>query len=227
MSVFACSDLHGRYDLYQQIKEFLKPEDKVVCLGDCGDRGPDSWKTILAVYNDPQFEYLLGNHEHLLAHAMLHYISGESNYYFDALHGCVENDGYKTLESWIEDGMDREWPTRLLNLPKIKTYDNESGIHIILTHAGLIPGKVSYPVYDLIWDRDHMEKEWPKDKEFQNILIVHGHTPIQLVDKDATTAIWYSQGHKVDIDCGSVWSGITCLFDLDTFDEHYFQGPEG
>ena len=36
MSVFACSDLHGMFNLYKQIKNFLKPEDKVYCLGDCG-----------------------------------------------------------------------------------------------------------------------------------------------------------------------------------------------
>jgi hypothetical protein len=42
MSVYAVSDLHGMYELYQKISDFLKPEDKVYCLGDCGDRGPRS-----------------------------------------------------------------------------------------------------------------------------------------------------------------------------------------
>lgn len=42
MAVYALSDLHGYLDLYKQIKEFLKPEDKVYFLGDAGDRGPQS-----------------------------------------------------------------------------------------------------------------------------------------------------------------------------------------
>lgn len=53
MSVYAVSDLHGMFNLYKQIKNFLKPEDKVYCLGDCGDRGPASWETIHAVASDP------------------------------------------------------------------------------------------------------------------------------------------------------------------------------
>lgn len=36
MSVYAISDLHGMLYLYQEVKKFLKPEDKVYCLGDCG-----------------------------------------------------------------------------------------------------------------------------------------------------------------------------------------------
>lgn len=53
MAIYAVSDLHGRFDLYKQICDFLKPEDEVICLGDCGDRGPQSWETITAVYENP------------------------------------------------------------------------------------------------------------------------------------------------------------------------------
>ena len=41
MSVYAVSDLHGQLELYFKIKDFLKPEDYVYCLGDCGDRGKE------------------------------------------------------------------------------------------------------------------------------------------------------------------------------------------
>ena len=40
MATYAISDLHGRMDLFRQVKEFLQPEDVVYVLGDCGDRGP-------------------------------------------------------------------------------------------------------------------------------------------------------------------------------------------
>ena len=66
---FACSDLHGMMNLYKQIKEFIEPEDTVICLGDCGDRGYDSWELIKKVYTDPQFIYLMGNHERMLIDA--------------------------------------------------------------------------------------------------------------------------------------------------------------
>ena len=50
--VFAVADLHGMIELYQQIKDFLKPEDKVYCLGDMGDRGTNCWETVKAIMND-------------------------------------------------------------------------------------------------------------------------------------------------------------------------------
>ena len=70
MATYAISDLHGRMDLFRQVKEFLQPEDVVYVLGDCGDRGPAGWELIKTVYEDPQFIYLMGNHEDMLVDAM-------------------------------------------------------------------------------------------------------------------------------------------------------------
>ena len=66
MSVYALGDLHGHYEIYEKVKAMLKPEDTVYFLGDAGDRGPESWKCIKAIYNDPQFIYIKGNHEDML-----------------------------------------------------------------------------------------------------------------------------------------------------------------
>lgn len=35
-------------------------------------------------------------------------------------------------------------------------------------------------------------------------------------------AFWYCNDHKVNIDCGSFFTGQTVLLNLDTFDEHIF-----
>ena len=78
MSVYAVSDLHGMFNLYKQIKNFLKPEDKVYCLGDCGDRGPAPWETIHAIASDSQFIYIKGNHEDMLVKAIDEYAKYES-----------------------------------------------------------------------------------------------------------------------------------------------------
>jgi predicted phosphodiesterase len=61
MSVYAVSDMHGCIDAYWKIKNYINPEDTVYCLGDCGDRGPESWNTIKMVLTDPQFIYIKGN----------------------------------------------------------------------------------------------------------------------------------------------------------------------
>ena len=55
MSTYCCSDIHGVYKLYEKIKDFIGPEDKVYFLGDAVDRGPESWKCFKSIYYDPQF----------------------------------------------------------------------------------------------------------------------------------------------------------------------------
>ena len=61
-----------------------------------------------------------------------------------------------------------------------------------------------------------------------NTFIVHGHTPVQsIIDSDDDPKMMFYCGeHKVNIDLGSVWSGIAALVNLDTFDAHYFD-PQG
>ena len=41
MATYACSDLHGNWELWAEIKKFLKPDDTLYYLGDATDRGPD------------------------------------------------------------------------------------------------------------------------------------------------------------------------------------------
>lgn len=221
MSVYAISDLHGCLDGYKVVKDFLKPEDKVICLGDCGDRGPRPWETIKAVAADKQWTYLMGNHEHMLAGAMCQYLNDSRLKIFEKAYDNQDminllgfNGGYKTLNGWIRDGADPAWITYLLELPYTATYEN-----IILSHAGF--NSVPTDNYDYLWDRTHIDIA----PESNDKVIVHGHTPcVYLLDnwtpEDGT--IWYANNQKVDIDMGTVSSNCICLLNLDTFDEEIF-----
>lgn len=238
MSVYAISDLHGCLNLYKQVKAFLKPEDKVYCLGDCGDRGPNSWETIKAVAADPQFIYLMGNHESILVAAMCSILDkpqvGDSIFYHNPESLLAMNGGAETLNSWIKEGQNPEWIDYLNSLRRIDFYKNTTGINIILNHAGFTPDSPPND-YDLVWSRSHFWAPWPKG--YDNVVVVHGHTPCEYLSKDLNMvhgpehrkdwapidgAIWYADGHKIDIDMGSFNTGTTLLFDLDTFDEHIF-----
>ena len=107
MSVYAVSDLHGRYDLFQMIKDFIKPEDKVYIIGDCGDRGKDGWAIIKEVYENPQFIYIKGNHEDMLVEAMR---TGDKSL-------CYYNGGKSTYEAWkYKDGHNMSWAAKLQKL---------------------------------------------------------------------------------------------------------------
>lgn len=243
MSVYCCSDLHGRKDLYDQIKAFLKPEDMVYFLGDAGDRGPEPWKTIKAIYNDPQFIYLKGNHEDMLVKLMKANLNNMPA--SDELWLVQVNGGTGTYQGWLAENEDdrKEWYRRLKHLPTWRTYTNANNMLIWLTHAGFTPGDERHlpSDYKLLWDRSHFNTDW---SGMDNELVVHGHTPIPLVIKDINEcceffegkaenyiwedwdggALWYCNNHKVCIDCGAAWYDCCVLLDLDTFDEDIFQG---
>lgn len=233
--VFACSDLHGMYNLYEQINEFLQPDDIVYFLGDAGDRGPRGWATIKAIYENPQWIYLKGNHEDMLVKAMQEYLEydmvGEAGYL------CFQNGGENTFHQWIAEGANPIWISRLGRLSAYKEYINAQQNKIALSHAGFTPYENWGGNYDqflppsehaLIWDRKHLTRSWIEREDTQNVIVVHGHTPNQHLLKGTGIewgpgAISYCNGHKIDIDNCSFKTGFATLLDLDTLEEHRFQ----
>lgn len=233
---YAISDLHGCLHVYNHIAAFLQPEDRVICLGDCGDRGPECYATLKAVYENPQFILLKGNHEDMLVNALMDYFDYPECPYDYAYWLLCSNGGKRTFQELLEANNKQEqkqWVKKLNELPDRLTYINRNGAEVILTHSGFQPRVGEIP-RDVIWDRNHLNKHnWPKDKELANIILVHGHTPIECQLAEYTTgdveledgAFWYCDDHKVNIDCGTVWNDFTVLLDLDTWDEHIFIGP--
>lgn len=233
MSVYACSDLHGRMDLYEQIKAFLKPNDKVYFLGDAGDRGPAPWELIKTIFKDDQFIYLKGNHEDMLCNAMKEYNIYE--YLGSEYQLLVHNGGMDTFDGWLaeDESLRASWLAALRKLPTYVTYTNADGIKVYLSHAGFTPffypdGTMAPPEEDdLLWSRDHFLDKWWLES---NAIMVHGHTPVPyLMERICWSdeivepgAYWYADNHKVDIDCGAVFTGHAVLLNLDTFDEEIF-----
>ena len=60
MSTYAVSDIHGCWNQWNQIKNFLKPEDKLFVLGDCIDRGDSGLAILQEALNDPRCVVLCG-----------------------------------------------------------------------------------------------------------------------------------------------------------------------
>lgn len=227
MSVYAISDLHGCLDLLKQVQNFLKDDDIVYCLGDCCDRGPEPWKTVKEVFQDKRFIYLKGNHEDMLDKAMFDFLIAE-RFGFDYETLCF-NGGEQTFQEWRSNEFRNEWRRKIHNLPLIDTYINKQGLTIYLCHAGFTPSE-NLAGNDLLWNREHFFDKIPESGN--NAVVVHGHTPIPFmletfnqagVNTDYNDgAFWYAKNHKVNIDCGSCFTGKTVLLDLDTFDEHIF-----
>lgn len=228
---YCLADLHGQYDLYEKIKNFIKPSDIIYFLGDAIDRGPESWKTLKAIYEDPQFIYLKGNHEDMMVRALKEYrktgrIEGFScKIWFN-------NGGKETFESWIKEGKDYSWIEKIENLPYIEETLNKEGKLFILTHAGFTPREkdIIPNTEDLLWDRDHFLDNWDEEN-FPNTYVVHGHTPWFYVARETDVSnphiVSYCENRndkcrKFDIDCGSFFTNVTALFDIDTFKPIYF-----
>lgn len=232
MSRYAFSDLHGQYELWKQIVNYIDDSDEVYCLGDCIDRHRDGAKILLEMSTDERFTLLAGNHEQM----MVEYFSGINNLWF-------YNGGHDTFDELEEnDFRDLEYLLDYLSEPITEvTLETQKGT-IILNHCGFTPEKD----YELYWDRNHFIDRWPH-VDYPNTYIVHGHTPVQYVefyydhwgnsdlitvnryiDIEAITEVvepkvfTYCEGHKIDIDMGSAFSYRAALLDLDTLEPIYF-----
>lgn len=239
MAVYACSDLHGYFELYEQIKKYLQPEDTVYFLGDASDRGPQGWETIKAIFEDEQFIYLKGNHELLLSNSMQDYLypTGRPSKSFMIL---VQNGGSNTFDGWDDELRRGWWMNQIKALPSFVEYENAKGQTVLLSHAGFTPcwdtetNEMAIPKEsDLLWDIKHISGIWDEG-HFPNHVIVHGHMSGRYIceklgvqpDKSSSGPYWYCGGHKVSIDCCTYESKSTCLLNLDTWESRLFQVQE-
>lgn len=237
--VFAIADLHGQYNLFEMVKEFLDQQgEDVKCyvLGDCVDRGPHGFKILQEVIEDPRFTLIRGNHEEMFLESLR-----ENR--LSHLHGY--NGGSPTFNEWArESGETHKWIGILQDLPYCITYINHNRQRVILTHSGYTPkvGEAMECEDRYIWNRSHFNDKWDEttDENFKKTFIIHGHTPIPLMEDYCTEmyrelcgaapgpgAYFYRKdedgvGHKINIDCGGFFTGVFTILNLDTFEQHVF-----
>ena len=238
MSVYAFSDLHGRYDLWLKILDYVSPEDWLISLGDNIDRGSAGYKLWESIWGRNRTISLMGNHERMAVDAIPFLSSGR--FYIDSVNLWFSNGGNETWSDIEGRGQSNIsnflWTLRGLNQSFI--YVNKNNQKIILDHAGFTLGLESNA--KPLWDREHFYDKWPSGDEVLNAdktFIIHGHTPVQYMykkycihNKDGNNfdginpnICRYCDGHKFNIDLGSFASGRVALLDLDTFEVKYFE----
>lgn len=225
---YAISDIHGMWDIYEQVCAMLQPDDVVYFLGDAGDRGYAGFKTIKAIYNNPQWIYLKGNHEDLMVKGLLE-MTEDVPSWNDDFELWMRNGGSQTFYEWEEDGSDVSWIGKLRALPLTAEYTNSKGITFHMSHAGYTCGRKDEMWGDeLLWSRTHFMDRWD-DEYYPNDICIHGHTPMPYLverlqwirddipnwDKNNPEARVYCDGHKICIDNGAFYSNATVLYDLD------------
>lgn len=220
---FALSDIHGQRALWEQIKDYLNPDDTLYFLGDAIDRGPHGFAIMKELLTDKRVTYLKGNHEYMMEKALREEKQGDilgEEMMLWSYNGCLP-----TYQEWKKSGSHYSWIRFIANLPVKVIYNNQKGEEVILTHAGFTPGREEPSEYDLVWSRSHFFTPITNEKQ----IVVHGHTPNEYLIEELKSwedrqyfqerdgAVVYCDGQKVDIDCGSFYTGHAVLLDLDTW----------
>lgn len=239
-NIYAFSDIHGNYNLFKQIQNYIKENDKVICLGDCCDRGPDGIKIMQEILKDSRFIYLMGNHEAMLIDAIEKSMIDDNILFtqFDSydMYILKHNGTLPTLQAYqlLSEDEKIDLFQKLVSLPVLLTYRTKDNKDVFLCHAGANAETIWNENTDektLYWDRKHIASEkWNND--YPNTYIIHGHTPVPAMgyyNKEYQkkpifyTVQTYCEGHKINIDLATPSSNKVALINIDTFKVIYFE----
>lgn len=233
---YCFTDIHGMYNLWDQIKNYCDENDNIFFLGDAIDRGKDGILIMNELLMDERVTYLKGNHEDILSICVPEFIDE----HFENNQLWFYNGGKPTWDALQKcSDESKMWYVRQINkMPESLIYTNKKGQKIFLSHAGTsiemskkdlrLMGRGDNPY---IWDRKHFTRPWPRDDKYNNWFVVHGHTPVQILKNSIGISLndihKYDNGHKVDLDLATADINAIALFDLDEMRvEKYFYGDD-
>ena len=237
MAVYACSDIHGQYSLFQKMLEGIRfsEDDKLYILGDLIDRGPESLRVLQDVMQRTNVTCLLGNHELMMNDYL--WSRGDRTWLSDA------NGGIVTLRQYADLG--EESKRRVFNFIKSLYFQTEirvGGKVFLLSHSGFVKNKRSIKwaelqeedVFSLVWASPWRFWEYIPEEAYDADGRIHviGHVPVQAIKKwpgkkrpDMPCAYINKRRTLVDIDCGCAWREkdtdksryALCVMDLEEF----------
>lgn len=195
-------------------------------MGDACDRGPDGIKIMQEMFEDNRVIYILGNHEEMF----LSYIEdGIKESLIMSGELITHNGSFKTLNDYQKlNPLEQNFLVKNLK-EKTKNYYiyiNKEKKNFFLSHAGIDIDTINnLDDKKLLWDRDHIKSNKSWDNKYKYWYVVHGHTPVQLVqpDKIIPEVYRYYNNHKIDIDMGTPISNKIAVLDLDTLQVKYFK----
>ncbi len=256
MSTYVFSDVHGHRAALERVLERVSPtsDDRVFCLGDMIDRGPDPVGVIAVVRSLPHVCVLMGNHEDLMlsylddpedgSAAMNWGINGGS-ITSDALDALPKEDADE-LVGWVRALPRWAW-TRVgellylfvhagvrLDLPRPPSWDDAS-----------VEGFLArQDPEDLLWIREDFwgARAGLAGSDAAGPIVVCGHTPTPYLDRmtrdldrpalgeDGLARMVRVGGDRWDVDCaaaGGAGLGQVLVLRLDDGEEFYEPVREG
>lgn len=175
---FVVGDIHGELPkLIQQLKtiDFNTSKDRLICVGDLIDRGPESAKT-LELLDKPWFFSVLGNHEVLMVNAMKYKNSSDRMVW-------LSNGG-----DWIASTAPSQWPEwfeKIEQLPLAIEIEAPSGIRYGIVHADFpgnhwdeLPSFSEQDASRCVWSRSAFNSR--SEHKIDGIdVIIHGHNIVK------------------------------------------------
>ena len=196
MSIYVCSDIHGRYDRYLKLFKYIKDEDTLYILGDVIDRHKGGIKILQDIMKRDNVVLLRGNHEDFMVNSF--FVDYEENLLMtkhnDRLYLWLmdNNGGKKTYDEFIKLSEDKqieiyEFLKKLPLIVNIEVNDNK----FYLGHASTIncDKEIAYErdltffqSEILLWDSPFDGRNiFPQVEE--NKYYIHGHVYVQRIRK--------------------------------------------
>ena len=191
-SVWAVGDIHGCNETFNSLIELmnLHQDDKIICLGDLVDRGPNSHGVLETVFNNKNIYSLKGNHEQIMDEALTGDNQALTHLWLNKLGGSqtlesmpgLKTEKLEKAKKWLK--FTRTFPSEIV----LKKYR--------LVHAGF---REDIPINrnterDRLRSRRIFLSDTPLDSKRQ---IIVGHTPVQLLNDygldSPNQGIWKSQ----------------------------------
>ncbi|MCK5872975.1 MAG: serine/threonine protein phosphatase [Methylococcales bacterium] len=215
--IYCIGDIHGRYDLLQQLHDLILLDasnyhDSVsaVYIGDYIDRGPQSKQVVDYLLSNPLLDFnsifLQGNHEQVLLEFLHDPNSATAWFSFGGLStlisynikitGIPSPQQLSSLQIELRENIPN---THIKFFQQLLPYYEKDGYYFV--HAGVKPGVQlkKQRLEDMLWIRD----KFLNSQRFHGKVIVHGHSITDAPDIHT---------NRIGIDTGAYDSNIlTCL----------------
>ena len=137
--IFVCSDIHGQYEKYERLWQYVSDDDTLYIIGDVIDRGPDGMKILTDIMVRRNVIFIMGNHECMMYHALFKgdplVDAGDRQRWLE-IWTQKNNGGAATHADYMANYQDRaDEIARFLEACPVSVEVNEGGRRFIITHA--------------------------------------------------------------------------------------------
>ena len=232
---YVMSDLHGRMDLYLRMLELLEfsPADSLYLLGDLTDRNRGGIALFRDVMARPNVQMLLGNHEHMLFHALTDPEGISLNGHESNRELWYRNGGRVTQEEFEEqpETVRRAILDYIERLPLNRELEL-GGRRFLLCHASPV---CMFRTYGIFYANEREFAVWSRIEPWMKVrfdadVMLCGHTPTGYYSRDGRPMeICRLRENVYDVDCGCAGGEerggrLGCLR-LEDFQTFYVSAP--